>query len=159
MRPQLVDVLANNQHVVTHAVAGSQTVVCTTAGGQTISWGQGPHGGTFVNTQVTVVINYICAQRQPVLTFCFVICHVPLCKELGLGDKKSSAKPAFIETLTDCPIADVAAGYGTTIFVVQQDDKAAAFANDERVEKLPLLEEDEVEELEEASSQGKGEDA
>lgn len=44
MRPQLVDVLANNQHVVTHVAAGSQTVVCTTQHGQTITWGQGPHG-------------------------------------------------------------------------------------------------------------------
>mmetsp|Transcript_19621 Transcript_19621/g.37113 ORF Transcript_19621/g.37113 Transcript_19621/m.37113 type:complete len:642 (-) Transcript_19621:26-1951(-) len=44
MRPQLVDVLANNQHIVTHMAAGSQTVVCTTQHGQTVAWGQGPHG-------------------------------------------------------------------------------------------------------------------
>lgn len=44
MRPQLVDVLANNQHVCTHVAAGSQTVVCTTQLGQTVAWGQGPHG-------------------------------------------------------------------------------------------------------------------
>jgi len=44
MRPQLVDVLANNQHMVTNMAAGSQTVVCTTQHGQTVAWGQGPHG-------------------------------------------------------------------------------------------------------------------
>lgn len=44
MRPQLVDVLANNQHQVSHVAAGSQTVACTTAHGQTVVWGQGPHG-------------------------------------------------------------------------------------------------------------------
>jgi len=44
MRPSLVDVLANNQHVVTHAAAGGQTVVCCTANAQTVAWGQGPHG-------------------------------------------------------------------------------------------------------------------
>lgn len=44
MRPQLVDVLANNQHVVTHTAAGSQTVVCSTLHAQTVAWGQGPHG-------------------------------------------------------------------------------------------------------------------
>ena len=44
MRPQLVDVLAHNQHVVTHAAAGGQTVVCCTALAQTVAWGQGPHG-------------------------------------------------------------------------------------------------------------------
>ena len=44
MRPQLVDVLANNQHVVRHVAAGSQTVVCTTEHAQTVAYGQGPHG-------------------------------------------------------------------------------------------------------------------
>ena len=44
MRPQLVDVLANNQHVVRHVAAGNQTVVCSTEHGQTVAWGNGPHG-------------------------------------------------------------------------------------------------------------------
>ena len=44
MRPQLVDVLANNQHIVRHVAAGSQTVVCSTEHAQTVAWGQGPHG-------------------------------------------------------------------------------------------------------------------
>ena len=44
MRPQLVDVLANNQHIVRHVAAGSQTVACSTEHAQTVVWGQGPHG-------------------------------------------------------------------------------------------------------------------
>ena len=44
MRPQVVDALANNGHVVTHCSAGGQTVVCTTSTSQTVAWGQGPHG-------------------------------------------------------------------------------------------------------------------
>jgi alpha-tubulin suppressor-like RCC1 family protein len=44
MRPTLVDALANNQHVVTHAAAGGQTVVCCTANAQVVAWGQGPYG-------------------------------------------------------------------------------------------------------------------
>lgn len=44
MRPSLVDVLANNGHNVTQFGAGAQTVVCSTANGQTVAWGQGPHG-------------------------------------------------------------------------------------------------------------------
>lgn len=44
LRPQLVDVLAHNQHVVTQMAAGGQTVFCSTAAGQTVAWGQGPHG-------------------------------------------------------------------------------------------------------------------
>jgi len=44
MKPTLVDVLANNQHVVRHCDAGGQTVVCCTQGAQTVAWGQGPHG-------------------------------------------------------------------------------------------------------------------
>jgi alpha-tubulin suppressor-like RCC1 family protein len=41
---QLIDVLANNSHVVTKCDAGFQTVVCSTFGAQTVAWGQGPHG-------------------------------------------------------------------------------------------------------------------
>lgn len=44
LRPQLVDVLAHNQHVVTEIAAGGQTVFCSTSTGQTVAWGQGPHG-------------------------------------------------------------------------------------------------------------------
>jgi hypothetical protein len=44
LRPQLVDVLAHNQHVVKHMAAGGQTVFCSTVAGQTVAWGQGPHG-------------------------------------------------------------------------------------------------------------------
>lgn len=44
MRPTLVDALANNGHVVMAVGAGSQTVVCSTKNGVTVSWGQGSHG-------------------------------------------------------------------------------------------------------------------
>ena len=90
MRPQLVDALANNQHVVTHCAAGGQTVVCCTSTAQTVAWGQGPHG------------------------------------ELGLGTPKSSAKPTFVTVLDGCQVADLACGYGHTLFVLRSDDKADA---------------------------------
>lgn len=51
MRPQLIDALANNQHVVTHCAAGGQTVVCCTQAGSTVAWGQGPHGELGLGTQ------------------------------------------------------------------------------------------------------------
>lgn len=44
MRPTLVDVLANNKHVVTLAASGGQTVVCSTSTAQTVAWGQGSYG-------------------------------------------------------------------------------------------------------------------
>lgn len=44
MKPQLVDALANNQHVVTHMGAGSAMIACTTTLGNTVVWGQGPCG-------------------------------------------------------------------------------------------------------------------
>lgn len=44
MRPALVDVLANNAHVVTALDAGGQTVVCSTQNGVTVSWGVGQTG-------------------------------------------------------------------------------------------------------------------
>lgn len=44
MRPQLLDVLSNNGHVVTGVASGSQTLVCCTQSGATVSWGSGPYG-------------------------------------------------------------------------------------------------------------------
>lgn len=44
MRPALVDVLANNAHVVNSLSAGGQTVFCSTVNGVTVSWGVGQTG-------------------------------------------------------------------------------------------------------------------
>ena len=44
MRPAVVDVLANNAHVVTALDAGFQTVFCSTQNGVTVSWGNGQTG-------------------------------------------------------------------------------------------------------------------
>jgi hypothetical protein len=43
MRPSMVDALANNGHLVTHAKAGHTSVIFATAHGQTVAWGQGPY--------------------------------------------------------------------------------------------------------------------
>lgn len=113
MKPQLVDVLANNQHHVSHFGGGGQTVVCSTTLGQTIAWGQGPYG------------------------------------ELGLGSKKSSSKPAFVESLHKHEVIDLACGYGHTLWVVhdtsslskkqQKDDEEGP-----AVEDLPKIDTDSV---------------
>jgi alpha-tubulin suppressor-like RCC1 family protein len=107
MRPQLVDALANNGHVVTHCGAGGQTVVCCTTS-CVVAWGQGPHG------------------------------------ELGLGDKKSSAKPAFVPSLEGRSFLDVACGYGHTLFVIKD------------VKDLPKLEANDAKDLEEKQPSKKG---
>jgi len=44
MRPALVDVLANNMHVVTAFDGGGMTVFCSTQNGVTVSWGNGQMG-------------------------------------------------------------------------------------------------------------------
>jgi alpha-tubulin suppressor-like RCC1 family protein len=44
MRPALIDVLANNAHVVSTLGAGGQTVFCSTVNGVTVSWGVGQTG-------------------------------------------------------------------------------------------------------------------
>jgi hypothetical protein len=44
MRPALVEVLANNSHVVTALGGGAQTVFCSTQNGVTVSWGNGQTG-------------------------------------------------------------------------------------------------------------------
>lgn len=44
MKPQLIDNLANNGHVVTDVSSGNQSVFCTTQNGVTVSWGQGAFG-------------------------------------------------------------------------------------------------------------------
>lgn len=86
MKPQLVDALANNQHVVSHVGAGAASVACCTDGGNTVVWGQGPYF------------------------------------ELGLpGGKKSSAKPAFVDSLSGAKILDLACGLGSFLYVVEDD--------------------------------------
>eukprot|EP00980_Cylindrotheca_fusiformis_P007387 scaffold1525_cov142-Cylindrotheca_fusiformis.AAC.187 len=87
MKPQLVDALANNQHIVTHISAGNNNVACSTDLGNTVVWGQGQYG------------------------------------ELGLGSKKSSAKPAFVESLGGIKILDMACGQGSILYVVEDDKK------------------------------------
>lgn len=44
MRPNLVDALANNGHVVRHVDAGAQGVVFSTSNAVTVAWGQGTYG-------------------------------------------------------------------------------------------------------------------
>mmetsp|Transcript_11992 Transcript_11992/g.34549 ORF Transcript_11992/g.34549 Transcript_11992/m.34549 type:complete len:558 (+) Transcript_11992:55-1728(+) len=99
MKPQLVDALANNQHVVTHIGAGAGNVACCTNGGNTVVWGNGPYG------------------------------------ELGLGSKKSSAKPSFVDSLSGVKILDLACGLGSFLYVVEED-KDLPKVNLSAVEKL-----------------------
>eukprot|EP00814_Leptocylindrus_danicus_P000124 CAMPEP_0116023330 /NCGR_PEP_ID=MMETSP0321-20121206/11530_1 /TAXON_ID=163516 /ORGANISM="Leptocylindrus danicus var. danicus, Strain B650" /LENGTH=617 /DNA_ID=CAMNT_0003494595 /DNA_START=61 /DNA_END=1914 /DNA_ORIENTATION=- len=74
MYPTLVDVLANNSHVVSTCSAGGQTVVCSTEHGQTVSWGMGPYGELgygdgpkssskpkFMDALDKVIVNQVCA--------------------------------------------------------------------------------------------------
>ena len=44
MRPALIDVLANNMHVVKCVSGGFQSVFCATENGVTVSWGMGQSG-------------------------------------------------------------------------------------------------------------------
>jgi alpha-tubulin suppressor-like RCC1 family protein len=85
MKPQLVDALANNQHLVTKIGAGGASVACTTDLGNTVVWGGGPYG------------------------------------ELGLGGKKSSAKPAFVDSLSGLVVSDLACGQGSILYVIKDD--------------------------------------
>ena len=87
MKPQLVDALANNQHIVTHIAAGPGNVVCTTDLGNTVVWGAGPYG------------------------------------ELGLDGKKSSAKPAFVESISGLVVSDMTVGQGSILYVIKDDKK------------------------------------
>lgn len=83
MKPQLVDALANNQHVVTQIGAGSANVACSTDLGNTVVWGNGPY------------------------------------YELGLGTKKSSSKPAFVDSLSGISVLNMACGQGSILYVVK----------------------------------------
>ena len=55
--------------------------------------------------------------------------------ELGLKDQKSSSKPAFVEALSGIPMMQVACGYGHTLFIAQDEDKAAK----EAIKLLPVV--------------------
>ena len=87
MKPQLVDALANNQHIVTHIGAGPGNVACTTDLGNTVVWGSGPYG------------------------------------ELGIDGKKSSAKPAFVDSISGLVVSDMAVGQGSILYVIKDDEK------------------------------------
>lgn len=63
--------------------------------------------------------------------------------ELGLQDKKSSSTPAFVEAMSGIPITQVACGYGHTLFVANDEDKAAKDA----ISKLPAVTAADVEPL------------
>ena len=41
--------------------------------------------------------------------------------ELGLEGKKSSAKPAFVDTLEGKVVSDLACGQGSTLYVIKDD--------------------------------------
>jgi len=100
MKPQLVDALANNKHIVTHIGAGAGNVACCTDGGSTVVWGLGPYF------------------------------------ELGLPEgKKSSAKPAFVDSLNGVKILDLACGQGSFLYVVE-DDKNLPKADLEAIQEL-----------------------
>jgi alpha-tubulin suppressor-like RCC1 family protein len=53
--------------------------------------------------------------------------------ELGLGSKKSSAKPAFVDTLSGIKVLDMACGQGSILYVVK-DDKSLPKVDLEAVE-------------------------
>jgi alpha-tubulin suppressor-like RCC1 family protein len=63
--------------------------------------------------------------------------------ELGLDAAKSSAKPTFVATLDGCRVADLACGYGHTLFVVRKEDAEDIAA----VDKIPEVDMDSVEGL------------
>ena len=110
MRPQLVDELAHNQHVVSHLAAGTATVACCTNQGSTVVWGQGPVG------------------------------------ELGLSDqKRSSAKPTFVDTMEGVDVLGLACGQGSMLFIVDDTSK--------NTKKLPIVDRAAVEDALEGISQ------
>jgi alpha-tubulin suppressor-like RCC1 family protein len=63
--------------------------------------------------------------------------------ELGLEGKKSSAKPQFVATLDKCLVISMACGYGSTLFIVQQEDKDDAAA----IATIPVVSDAMIEEL------------
>ena len=64
--------------------------------------------------------------------------------ELGYGEKKSSAKPDFIQNLDSCRIRDLACGQGITLFAIAEED-----ADDKKaIKKLPVLDAKDVASLE-----------
>lgn len=64
--------------------------------------------------------------------------------ELGYGEKKSSAKPAFVSSLEKCRIRDLACGQGTTLFLVAEEDEE----DKEAIKQLAVLNPEDMEELE-----------
>jgi Regulator of chromosome condensation (RCC1) repeat len=129
------------------AAAGASCSLLKTSNGHVYYWGKHRSVGEAVmRPQLVEAL----ANNRHVATHCDAGAQTVVCStdnaqtvvwgqgphgELGLGTAKSTAKPQFVDSLTGCRIQDLACGYGSTIYVVKDDD-----AEDKKaIGKLPVL--------------------
>lgn len=141
-----------NQMVVT---AGASCSLLQTGQGHVYYWGKHKSAGEATMRPKVVealannghVVNHCAAGAQTVICCTNSAQTVAWGQgphgELGFGAKKSSSKPDFVASLDGQQIMGLAAGYGHTLYLVQDDDDKKAAA----VEKLPELNADAVEPL------------
>jgi alpha-tubulin suppressor-like RCC1 family protein len=141
--------------------AGGHCSLLKTSNGHVYYWGK--HRSVGEATMRPTVVDAL-ANNQHIVSHCAAGAATVVCTtqnavtvswgqgphgELGLGDPKSSAKPTFVATLDGCRVADLACGYGHTLFVVREDDAEDIAA----VKKLPELDMDSVEGLVKAAEE------
>lgn len=127
--------------------AGSNCSLLQTSNGHVYYWGK--HRSVGEATMRPTLVDAL-ANNQHIVSHCAAGGATVVCTtqnavtvswgqgphgELGLGAPKSSAKPTFIATLDGCRVADLACGYGHTLFIVRNDDAEDIAA----VKKLPQL--------------------
>jgi alpha-tubulin suppressor-like RCC1 family protein len=129
-RPRLVGALSRGVAGAKFVTAGQTCNLLLTQQGHVYYWGK--HRTMGEATMRPTLIDAL-ANNHHVVTTCSaggqtVVCSTSSSQtvawgmgyhgELGLGSKKSSSKPTFVETLDGVQVLDVACGYGHTVYVV-----------------------------------------
>uniref|UniRef100_A0A7S1GNS8 Uncharacterized protein n=1 Tax=Cyclophora tenuis TaxID=216820 RepID=A0A7S1GNS8_CYCTE len=159
-RPRVVGVLRSQKGVrLVRATAGASCSMVLTENGHIYYWGKHrtigesvmrpqllvelAHNGHIVTKMGAGAQTVVCSTQHAVTVGWGQGPH----GELGLETKKSSAKPQFVPKLDKCRVLDLSCGYGTTYWVVQNDDDDDKKA----VKQLPTLSDEAVEQLEQLS--------
>ncbi|CAJ1946218.1 unnamed protein product [Cylindrotheca closterium] len=130
--PRVVEMLPNGM-VGTNVAAGSTCSLVLTSNGHVYYWGQ--HQSSKDAVMKPQLVDALANNQHDVKKIgsgsSFVVCSTSLGStvvwgqgpygELGLGSKKSSSKPAFVEPLEGIKILDLACGQGSVVYVVEEE--------------------------------------
>ena len=164
-RPRLVGILNAQKGVrPVRAVAGATCSTVLTENGHVYYWGKHrsvgesvmrpqllaelAHNGHVVSHVGAGAQTLVCSTENAVTVGWGQGPH----GELGLETKKSSAKPQFVPKLDKCRVLDLACGYGTTCWVLHNQDKD----DKQALKQLPTITDQAIQLLESTAAANRG---